>query len=100
QKNIIYTGVTRAKESLIICGDANSFLNGIKREGIKRNTMLQTYLLDIFNMYEEVETTIQEETRVEELEEPKSFILTEKMVKAKKIDPMINMKGITPFDFN
>ena len=100
QKNIIYTGVTRAKDSLIICGDANSFLNGIKREGIKRNTMLQTYLLDIFNMYEEVETTIQEETRVEELEEPKSFILTEKMVKAKKIDPMINMKGITPFDFN
>ena len=100
QKNIIYTGVTRAKDSLIICGDANSFLNGIKREGIKRNTMLQTYLQDIFNMYEEVETTNLEETRVEELEEPKSFILTEKMVKAKKIDPMINMKGVTPFDFN
>ncbi|CAD2076234.1 ATP-dependent RecD-like DNA helicase [Phocicoccus pinnipedialis] len=97
QKNIIYTGVTRAKDSLIICGDANSFLNGIKREGIKRNTMLETYLHEIFKIYEKLED---KDIVIEESSNPKSFMLTESMVIEKRIDPMINMNGVTPFDFN
>lgn len=96
QKNIIYTGVTRAKDSLIICGDANAFLNGIKREGVARNTMLSSYLKEMFKINDRIQITEVEENRSSR----ESYILTEELVFNGIIDPMINMKGISPFNFN
>lgn len=85
-KNIIYTGITRAKESLILCGDANAFYGGIKREGIPRNTMLQEFLKKYCKVYDE---------------EPEKLpdYLTEEMVESMTVDPMIGMDGVTPHEF-
>src|SRR5699024_10489704 len=49
-KNIIYTGITRAKESLILCGDQNAFYDALRNEGITRNTTMSQSLHDKFNI--------------------------------------------------
>ncbi|CDZ99895.1 ATP-dependent RecD-like DNA helicase [Jeotgalicoccus saudimassiliensis] len=85
-KNIIYTGITRAKESLILCGDANAFYGGIKREGIPRNTMLQEFLKKYCKVYDK---------NPEDLPD----YLTEEMVESMTVDPMIGMEGVTPYEF-
>lgn len=44
---LIYTGVTRAKKSLIIVGDPNCFINGIKNDFIDyRKTTLKEWILE------------------------------------------------------
>src|SRR5699024_443895 len=43
-KNIIYTDITRAKESLILFCDPNAFYSAIKCEGVERYTMLKEFL--------------------------------------------------------
>lgn len=85
-KNIIYTGITRAKESLILCGDTNAFYGAIKREGIPRNTMLQQFLKKYCKVYEEDPAELPE-------------YLTEEMVENMAIDPMIGMDSVTPYEF-
>ena len=46
-KKIIYTGVTRAKKSLIMIGDSNSFLEAIyKRRVRERRTLLKDLIID------------------------------------------------------
>lgn len=49
-KNIIYTGITRAKESLILCGDEDAFYDALNNEGITRNTTMIQSLHDKFNI--------------------------------------------------
>lgn len=85
-KNIIYTGITRAKESLIICGDANAFYSAIKREGIPRNTMLQQFLRKYCQIYD-----------MEPQELPE--YLTDEAIDKMTIDPMIGMGNVTPYEF-
>ena len=43
-KNIIYTGITRAKESLILCGDKHAFHQALNRYVPKRHTSFKEYL--------------------------------------------------------
>src|SRR5699024_600561 len=92
QKNIIYTGITRAKESPVLCGEEDSFIEAIHSEGRKRKTLLAEYLTKILkgDTKEDVESSNSEV----------NYTLTMDLVLTKKIDPMINMEGISPFDFN
>lgn len=47
---LIYTGVTRAKSSLMIVGDPNCFINGIKNDFVDyRKTTLKEFILDKYN---------------------------------------------------
>lgn len=47
---LIYTGVTRAKKSLIIVGDPNCFINGIKNDFVDyRKTTLKDFILEKYN---------------------------------------------------
>ncbi|SER73436.1 exodeoxyribonuclease V alpha subunit [Gracilibacillus ureilyticus] len=56
RKNLIYTGITRAKQSLIICGDKDAFMRGVKTEDTnKRFTSLVTYLEELFGMEKEAQ---------------------------------------------
>ena len=41
QRNLIYTGVTRAKQKLILLGSENAYLKAVRTEGSKRNTFLK-----------------------------------------------------------
>ena len=84
-KNIVYTGITRAKESLVLCGDPNAFYNAINREGIERNTMLEEFLRAYCK-------TFLQPTALPEF-------LTEEVVNKELVDPMIGMDGITPYEF-
>lgn len=50
RKNLLYTGLTRAKRSLIICGDKQAFINGVQEEDTnKRYTTLTEKLTLILN---------------------------------------------------
>lgn len=86
-KNIVYTGITRAKESLIICGDQNAFYDALSREGIKRDTTLKQFLRDKFQVERESADDIL--SRIEHLTEAVMF----------KIPAMIGVDK-TPYDFN
>ncbi|HIW12325.1 MAG TPA: ATP-dependent RecD-like DNA helicase [Candidatus Salinicoccus stercoripullorum] len=88
-KNIVYTGITRAKESLIICGDPEAFYDALSREGIERNTSLLEMIHSLFGVKdEEHEGGLSED----------DGILTENNMM--EIPAMINMGEVTPYDFN
>ncbi|GAA3717120.1 ATP-dependent RecD-like DNA helicase [Salinicoccus jeotgali] len=84
-KNIVYTGITRAKESLILCGDQEAFYDSLEKEGIHRRTSLSEMIRLLFN---------KDDKPADEMPE----ILTES--KMFQIPAMINMEGVTPYDFN
>ena len=47
---LIYTGVTRAKQSLMIVGDPNCFINGIRNDFVdNRRTTLKEFIEDKYN---------------------------------------------------
>ncbi len=84
-KNIVYTGITRAKESLILCGDQEAFYDSLEKEGVHRRTSLAEMIRLLFG---------KEDEPADEMPE----VLTES--KMFQIPAMINMEGVTPYDFN
>ncbi|MFB9860689.1 ATP-dependent RecD-like DNA helicase [Salinicoccus siamensis] len=84
-KNIVYTGITRAKESLILCGDQEAFYDSLEKEGVHRRTSLAEMIRLLFG---------KDEAPKDEMPE----VLTES--KMFQIPAMINMEGVTPYDFN
>jgi len=100
RRNLIYTGITRAKNFLILCGEPEELKKGIERtDDLKRFTTLK----DRLNPAEtdEKETEMNSHPlgdRVEENEAtPLPPVLNAETVS--KIHPMIGMEGITPYDF-
>ncbi|MCJ7841781.1 ATP-dependent RecD-like DNA helicase [Lederbergia sp. NSJ-179] len=84
RRNLLYTGLTRSKKSLVLCGEEQAFQIGIKREDDQqRKTSLYEKLITIQSQVEK------EEAKVEGLTE-ETFML---------IDPMIGMENVTPYDF-
>ncbi|TRW83033.1 ATP-dependent RecD-like DNA helicase [Staphylococcus agnetis] len=82
QKPILYTGLTRAKQSLVFLGDSDAFNIGLKTEGQVRLTRQQSFLEQYFNSKETSSEVIS---------------LTEDTMYS--IDPMINMQNVSPYDF-
>lgn len=91
QKPILYTGLTRAKQSLVFLGDPQAFDIGLKTHGQVRMTQLCAFLQAYFNNDKETESA----------DVSKSFdsdiILSEENIF--KINPMINMGEFSPYDF-
>ena len=47
---LVYTAVTRAKKTLILVGDRQSFLYGVKNDYVEnRRTTLKEFLIDKYN---------------------------------------------------
>ncbi len=92
QKNILYTGLTRAKQSLVVCGEEQAFNQGIQTLGHERMTSFDTKLKMYFDT--DVESDTESET---ESIQTKHIILTEDNMF--EIDPMINMNDKSPYDF-
>ncbi|UTH13038.1 SF1B family DNA helicase RecD2 [Macrococcus equipercicus] len=88
QKNILYTGLTRAKQSLIICGERQAFDEGIARTGLERMTSFSTVLQEYFKPDEALDT-VPAAIPVGELTEDNMHLIA----------PMINMDGISPYDY-
>lgn len=92
QKPILYTGLTRAKQSLVFLGDPQAFEIGLNTHGQVRLTQLCSFLKDYFNN-EEADTEAQQINEYVDAD----TVLTETTMF--KIDPMINMGQISPYDF-
>lgn len=112
QRPILYTGLTRAKQSLVLLGDPQAFEIGLNTKGQERLTQLNGLLTSYFGNHQvdnesadilTVENkTINNETLDEQEqaiidESQKNIILSESTIF--KIDPMINMGEMTPYDF-
>ena len=50
QRNLVYTGVTRAKQKLILLGSENAYLKAVRTEGSKRNTVLKELFEREYNL--------------------------------------------------
>ena len=59
RKNLLYTAITRSKQSLIICGEKDAFLNGIQTNDTnERNSTLKELLIE--KLPDDLETTNEE----------------------------------------
>lgn len=85
-RNILYTGITRAQRFLILCGDPTAFDRGLRRaDTLDRRTSLTARL-----------------TIIEEAEQQLISTTEESQLHAdnyQAISPMIGMEGVKPQDF-
>ena len=108
QRPILYTGLTRAKQSLVLLGDSTAFEIGLNTQGQLRHTQLQELILSYFDIdHKESDVTISN-TSVNKDEESMDtiydvdtkddqIILSESTIY--QINPMINMGDVSPYDF-
>lgn len=89
QKPILYTGLTRARQSLVFLGDSEAFNMGLATEGKARLTQLYSFLTQYFNNETDENNQGDQDDLPIELTEATMF----------KINPMINMGEVTPYDF-
>jgi exodeoxyribonuclease V alpha subunit len=93
RRNLLYTGITRAKNFLILCGDADVFKFGIERtDDLARLTSLKERLSE--ENVPETEPIVEDEGTSED-EGPVSLTASNHL----KIHPLVGMNGTTPYDF-
>lgn len=116
QRPILYTGLTRAKQSLVLLGDPQSFDIGLNTNGQKRLTQLYDLLSQYFKeskIEDNENAKLQDQhqdTQVVHFEDKlnidndsntsnasMTIELSEETIY--QIDPMINMGEISPYDF-
>ncbi|MED4228105.1 ATP-dependent RecD-like DNA helicase [Neobacillus cucumis] len=86
QRNLIYTAITRSKQSLIICGEEDALRMGVERaDESKRQTTLCQKLQESITMVTQPPIDISSELSYEE--------------EMMRINPMIGMENLTPYDF-
>lgn len=125
KKNLLYTAITRASDTLIMIGDYDSFLSCAQSESDNRNTSLMQRIQSLLNgeikpsnnelltdKKQTVETNNEKDKPVDtnkndQVEEKvsteedtdntiKSYRLTPSLINSDQIDPMIGMEGIKP----
>jgi len=90
QRKLIYTAITRSKQSLILCGEVDAFKMGIERaDDQTRQTTLREKLQQVIPV-SSVEKETKEPAAQEELSYEEEMML---------VDPMIGMENVTPYDF-
>lgn len=114
RRNLLYTGITRAKNFLILCGEPDVFATGLsKTDDLMRLTTLKARLNPVEVVIEEIEEkeknlkntkAVQEIKEVDEQQE--AFYVNGEVVApilnmetAPYIHPLIGMEGITPYHF-
>ncbi|ANU12853.1 ATP-dependent RecD-like DNA helicase [Planococcus halocryophilus] len=94
RRNLLYTGITRSKDFLVLCGDPSAFRYGVERtDDTQRMTTLQSRLA----VSTEEPKTDQQIKQHEETKQSGPVSLTTE--NAHSIHPMIGMEGITPQKF-
>ncbi|ANU23556.1 ATP-dependent RecD-like DNA helicase [Planococcus donghaensis] len=94
RRNLLYTGITRSKDFLVLCGDPGAFRYGVERtDDTQRMTTLQSRLA----ITTEEPKTEQQTKQQEETKQSGPVSLTTE--NAHSIHPMIGMEGITPQKF-
>lgn len=108
RRNLLYTGITRAKNFLILCGEPDVLAYGLKRtDDLQRLTSLKARL-NPMDVAEDIEINVDDITsdgtstvpkEIVKEEDTLSFPLVLTIDTAPHIHPMIGMNGISPFDF-
>ncbi|MEW9049519.1 MAG: ATP-dependent RecD-like DNA helicase [Neobacillus sp.] len=88
RRNLIYTAITRSKQSLIICGEEDALRMGIERadEQSRLTTLCQKLQ----------ETIAQKQDNQPQNEAGEELNPEERLM---QVDPMIGMENVTPYDF-
>lgn len=105
QRPILYTGLTRAKQSLVLLGDPKAFDIGLNTQGQIRQTQLCQLILSYFeiennsaNRHQNNDNSSVDTDEKLNLEvEKKEIVLSESTIY--QINPMINMGDVSPYDF-
>ncbi|MBU9672857.1 ATP-dependent RecD-like DNA helicase [Planococcus sp. CP5-4] len=101
RRNLLYTGITRSRDFLILCGDPGVFRYGVERTDDSSRLTTLADRLGIAAVPDEgaasdaLDTSVQKAEPEAEAAGPKS--LTQQ--NAHRIHPMIGMEGITPRDY-
>ena len=91
RRNLLYTGITRSKNFLILCGEPEVFKYGIERDDDQKRL---TSLAERLNVEKHIPL---QNIAEEKVSEEHSAALTTENVQS--IHPLIGMSGITPYDF-
>lgn len=92
RRNLIYTAITRSKQSLILCGEEEALRMAVARaDEQSRLTTLQDKLR------EAIEKTGEQKSGPEEETSDEAPLLYEETIM--DIDPLIGMENVTPYDF-
>ena len=109
RRNLLYTGITRAKNFLILCGEPDVLAEGLaKTDDLTRLTSLKARLnpMDVAEIEKNVENTSVNDseglaTEVV-VEDEQNTVEMPKVLNAETvphIHPMIGMNGVSPYDF-
>ena len=87
RRNLIYTGITRSKQFLILLGEVDAMEIGVGRnDELNRQTSLQEKLKEVFAQADDIIET----------DEDSSMFYNERIM---EIDPLIGMENVTPYDY-
>ncbi len=92
RRNLIYTAITRSKQSLIICGEEDALRMGVERadELSRQTTLCQKLQESITIKISEEQIPAHETTASNELSYEEELM---------QVDPMVGMENLTPYDF-
>lgn len=105
RRNLIYTAVTRSKQFLILCGEAEALRIGIERaDDQARNTALSEKLREALGVntkdeHVNVDTAVDTEASTAPNDSISSSEQESYEEFLKKVDPLIGMENLTPYDF-
>ena len=122
QRNLLYTGLTRASESLVLIGQLSAYQTAVVTLGVNRHTNLQARILqyasgdvpdnqskilskqETLQMDEAVSDTVnisqqEQEMVIQKEAVPLETVLTMDLIGQGSIDPNIGLEGVTPYDF-
>ena len=109
RRNLIYTAITRSKQFLILCGEEEALRIGVERaDDQARNTTLTEKLQQAMGKLDDkangnmVEASIDIEDTNAVASGDQANIMTAEISFEEallKVDPLIGMNGVTPYDF-
>lgn len=106
RKDLLYTAITRASEYLILCGDTQAFQRCMTSgTGTRLTTLKERLTADFDDADQDPGQTdhkkmppAEDFSASDTQEEPKDYILTPHLAEFAKINPMIGMEGIDPYN--
>lgn len=89
RRNLIYTAITRSKQSLILCGEVDAFRMGVERaDEQSRLTTLRQKLQETISL-----------TQPNDDKEDIAIGTLSAEERLMQVNPMIGMENLTPYDF-
>ncbi|CAM3128054.1 ATP-dependent RecD-like DNA helicase [Leuconostoc rapi] len=93
-RNLLYTGITRAKEALILVGEYEAFLHAAQTPVPTRLTRLKERLQN-----QELAPSQDSIDKPNAMHKVAENHLTIEMIQSDDISPLIGLNGVTPYDF-